>query len=63
MDDCLNILNKTELNYNIRLAGVNRSTTSCFNKGKLIEFDWSLNKLDTEPNRIEFNRISSIEPN
>lgn len=47
MDDCLNILNKTELNYNIRLAGVNKSTKSCFNKGKLIEFDWSLNKLDT----------------
>ncbi len=39
---------KTELNYQIKLAGLDKSNISCFNKeGKIIAFDWLLNKLDS----------------
>jgi len=48
LDEFLNILAKTELNYQIKLAGLDKSNISCFNKeGKIIAFDWLLNKLDS----------------
>ncbi len=48
LDEFLNILAKTQLTYQIKLVNLDKSNISCFNKeGKLIAFDWFLNKLDT----------------